>query len=80
MPESRSSCWMNFSLGMAGLGVVMGITVFFVFRSVEIPPDTKIEVLSGHLPAFCTATSTLVCGLLEVAFLLPSFSTCTSSS
>lgn len=31
MPESRSSCWMTFSLGMAGLGVVMGITVFFVF-------------------------------------------------
>ena len=31
-------------------------------------------------PAFCTATSTLVCGRLGVGFLLPSFSTCTSSS
>ena len=41
MPESRSSCWMTFSLGMAGLGVVMGITVFFVFRSVVTPLNEK---------------------------------------
>ena len=86
MPESRSSCWMNFSLGMAGLGVVMGVTVFFVFRSVKIPLNIKgplysrLQELSFHFPAFCTATSTLVCGHLEVGFLLPSFSTCTSSS
>ena len=90
MPESRSSCWMTFSLGMAGLGVVMGITVFFVFRSVVTPLNKKTVPLYWRWwasvfypisnPAFCTATSTLVCGRLGVGFLLPSFSTCTSSS
>jgi len=31
MPEPRASCWMLLSLGTAGLGVTMGVTVFFVF-------------------------------------------------
>ena len=35
MPESRSSLWMNMKIGLAGLGVVMGTTVFFVFRFVK---------------------------------------------
>ena len=35
MPESRSSLWMNIKIGLAGLGVVMGTTVFFVFRFVK---------------------------------------------
>lgn len=35
MPESRSSFWMNMKIGLAGLGVVMGTTVFFVFRFVK---------------------------------------------